>query len=103
MVLAPDGAKDFQGGGDNGEAEEVPASSSKVESRFQGAEDDDMSGGEDESENASKDQPEVPRTESLAVEGKEARPNPPTPRTMAIQLANGRQTRRRRPSAGQSA
>ena len=32
-VLAPNGAKDFQGGGNNGEVEEEPASTSEAESQ----------------------------------------------------------------------
>ena len=33
MVLVPNKEKDFQGGGDNGEAEEKPASNSEAESQ----------------------------------------------------------------------
>ena len=57
-VLAPVGAEDFQGGRDNGEAKEEPASSFEAESLSQSAKDDDESGGDEDSKDASESQPE---------------------------------------------
>ena len=51
-------AEDFQGGGDNSEAEEESSSRSEAESRSQSAEDDDESDGKEEYGDANEGQPE---------------------------------------------
>ena len=53
----PNGAENFQGRDDTGEAEEEPASSSETESHSQSDKNDDKSGGEEEREYASRRQP----------------------------------------------
>ena len=57
-VLAPSGAEDFRGGGDNGEAEEEPSSSSEAKGRPQSAEVKDETGGEEKSGDANEGQTE---------------------------------------------
>ena len=57
-VLAPNRAEEYEGGGNNGKAEDEPASRSEAESQFQRAEDEEESGGEEESEDASEGQPD---------------------------------------------
>ena len=70
VVLALNGVGNFKGGGDYGEAEKEPASSSETESRFQSAEDDDEPGGKEESEDASEGQPEGAEDRESGGEGK---------------------------------
>ena len=53
VVLTPNGAESFQGGGDNIEAEEESVLSSEAESQSHSAEDNYEFGGEGESEDAS--------------------------------------------------
>ena len=91
-IVSPNLARDFQGRGDNSEAEEEPASSCEAESQFQSAEGDDMSVGEEESEEASEGQPESAEDRESCGGGDAARPSPPAPRTMVIPAASGLQT-----------
>ena len=74
VALAPNGAEEFQGGGDSGEVEKEPEG-----------------------------QPETAEDRESGSGGKAARPSPPASGTMASLAASGRETGQRRPSAGQCA
>ena len=98
-VLVSKNAEDFHGGGDNGKPKEESAS--RPRAKFRAPRTTTSLAAKRNQNTRAKANTRAPRIESLAAEGKVARPSPPAPMTMASPVTIEPQTGKRRLSAGQ--